>query len=78
MRSGHPNPYFITIFRRKNNIGGHFLKGRQDPVCQPDSPFGEVLFGVLVKDIAKKLPSLVYSSNYYLLLLFHVCTNVTL
>ncbi|XP_009990030.1 PREDICTED: uncharacterized protein LOC104383543, partial [Tauraco erythrolophus] len=60
--------------RRVVVIGNSHLKGTEGPICRADPALREVccLPGARVKDIARKLPSLVRSTDYYPLLLFHV------
>ncbi|KFV04940.1 hypothetical protein N340_02425, partial [Tauraco erythrolophus] len=50
------------------------LKGTEGPICRADPALREVccLPGTRVKDIARKLPSLVWPTDYYPLLIFHV------
>ena len=57
-------------------IGDSLLKGTGGPVCRPDPLQREVccLLGAWVKDVRKKIPSLVRSSDYYPLL-FQVCSD---
>jgi len=51
-------------------IGDSLLKGAEGPICRPDPLHREVCYlpGAWVKDIRKKLPSLVWPSDYYPLL----------
>ena len=53
-------------------IGDSLLKGAEGPICRPDSLHREIccLPGAQIKDVRKKLPSLVRPSDYYPLLLF--------
>ena len=53
------------------------LKGAERAVCRPDPLQREVcyLLGARVKDVRKKLPSPVWPSDYYPLLLFQVGSN---
>ena len=55
-------------------IGDSLLKGAEGPICRPDPLHREVccLLGVRVKDVRKKLPSLVRPTDYYPLLFFQV------
>ena len=48
------------------------LKGAEGPICRPDLLHREIccLPGAQIKDVRKKLPSLVRPSDYYPLLLF--------
>ena len=60
--------------RRAIVIGYSLLKGAEGPICRPDPLDREVccLPVAQVKDVRKKLPSLVWPSDYYPLLLFQV------
>jgi len=60
--------------RRVNAIGDSLLRGTEGPVCRPDPSHREVccLPGVQVRDVARKLPGLVWPSDYYLLLVMQV------
>ena len=60
--------------RRVIVIGDSLLKGAEGPICRPDPLHREVccLPGVRVKDVRKKLPSLVRPTDYYPLLLFQI------
>ena len=77
-RSERPTSCTTTTSMRKKRwvivVGDALLRGTEGPICWTDPPFREVccLPGVLVKDVARKLPSQVRSSDYYPLLLFHV------
>ncbi|KAK4810861.1 hypothetical protein QYF61_008833 [Mycteria americana] len=55
-------------------VGDSLLRGTEGPICHADTSHREVccLPGARVRDITRKLPSLVEPSDYYLLLLFHV------
>ena len=55
-------------------IGDALLKGAEGPIHRPEPLHRELccLLGARVKDIRKKLPSLVRPSDYYPLLLFQV------
>jgi len=55
------------------------LRGIEAPICRPDREACKVccLPGAKVRDVAKRVPQLVKSTDYYLLLLFHVGTNDT-
>jgi len=48
--------------------------GTEGPICQPDASHREVccLPGARVRDVARKLPSLVQPSDYYPLLFMHI------
>ena len=55
-------------------IGDSLLRGREGPICRPDPSPREVccLPGARVRDVAKKLPGLVWPSDYYPLLVMQV------
>ncbi|PKU43543.1 suppression of tumorigenicity 5 [Limosa lapponica baueri] len=66
-----------TSTRRKRRVivvGDSFLRGTECPIWQVDPPHREVccLPGAWVKDVTRKLLGLVWSSDYYPLLIFHV------
>ncbi|GAB0208697.1 hypothetical protein GRJ2_003335400 [Grus japonensis] len=73
-----PMPRVVTTPTKKKRrvivVGDSLLKGTEGPICRADPPLREVccLPGARVKDIARKLPSLVQPSDYYPLLLLHV------
>ncbi|GAB0204581.1 hypothetical protein GRJ2_002923700 [Grus japonensis] len=78
-RPKRPMPRVVTTPTKKKRrvivIGDSHLKGTEGPICRADPPFREVLKGLpgaCVKDITRKLPSLVQPSDYYPLLLLHV------
>ncbi|GAB0209138.1 hypothetical protein GRJ2_003379500 [Grus japonensis] len=77
-RPKRPMPRVVTTPTKKKRrvivVGDSLLKGTEGPICRADPPLGEVccLPGAHVKDIARKLPSLVQPSDYYPLLLLHV------
>ena len=54
--------------------GGECLAKAEGPLCRPNPLHREVccLLGVRVKDVRKKLPSIVRPTDYYPLLLFQV------
>ncbi|KAK1192276.1 E41L5 protein, partial [Pygoscelis papua] len=56
--------------RRVIVVGDSFLRGTEGPLCRPDPSHREVccLPGSRVRDITRKLPDLVRSTNYYPLL----------
>ncbi|GAB0205185.1 hypothetical protein GRJ2_002984100 [Grus japonensis] len=60
--------------RRVIVVGDSLLKGTEGLICRADPPLREVCCfpGACVKDITRKLPSLVHPSDYYPLLLLHV------
>jgi len=60
-------------------IGDSLLKGAEDPLCRPNPLHREIccLLGAWVKDVRKKLPSIVQPSVYYPLLLFQVGSDDT-
>jgi len=55
-------------------IGNSLLKGTEGPICQQDPSHREVCCppGAWVRDVATKLPGLVWSSDYYTLLVMQV------
>ncbi|GAB0208855.1 hypothetical protein GRJ2_003351200 [Grus japonensis] len=77
-RPKRPMPRVVTTPTKKKRrvivVGDSHLKGTEGPICRADPPLGEVccLPRAHVKDIARKLPSLVQPSDYYPLLLLHV------
>lgn len=79
--SEKPMPHTTTTSTRKKNyfkvVGNCLLMGTEGPVCWTDPPLREAccLPGSPVKNITRKLPSLVWPSDYYPLLLFHVGSN---
>ena len=60
-------------------MGDSLLRGTEAPICRPDRESREVccLLGAKVRDVAKRVPQFVKSTDYYLLLLFHVGMNDT-
>jgi len=60
-------------------VGDSLLRGTEVTFCQPDREAREVccLPGAKVRDVAKSVPLLVKSTDYYPLLLFHVGMNDT-
>lgn len=60
-------------------VGNSQLRVTEAPVCWPDRESHEVycLLGAKIWNIAKRVPQLVRSTGYYLLLLIHVGTNDT-
>lgn len=52
-------------------VGDSLLRGTEGPICRPDPTCREVccLPGARVRDIARKLPNLIHSSDYYPLLI---------
>lgn len=58
-------------------VGDSLLRATEAPICQPDAHSRGVccLPGACIRDVIEKLPSLVESTDYYLLLLFHVDTH---
>ncbi|KFV15623.1 hypothetical protein N340_04099, partial [Tauraco erythrolophus] len=60
--------------RRVMVIGDSHLRGSEGPICWADPALREVccLLGDWVKDVSRKLPSLIQPTDYYPLLLFHV------
>ena len=77
-RPERPTPRIVTTSTRKKRrfivVGDSLLRGTEGAICRADPPLGEdcCLPGSRVKDITRKLPSLVQPSDYYPLLLFHV------
>ena len=75
-KSDQSSPSIKTSSIRKKQrvivVGDSLLKGAEGPICRPDPLHREVccLPGVRVKDVRKKLPSLVRPTDYYPLLLF--------
>jgi len=70
----------ISSARKKQRvivIGDSLLKGAEGPICRPDPLHREVccVLGARVKDVRKKLPSLVWPPDYCPLLLFQVGTD---
>ena len=60
-------------------IGDSLLKGAEGPICRPDPLNREIccLLGAQIKDLRKKLPTLVRPSDYYPLLLFQIgCDDI--
>ena len=55
-------------------IGDCLLRGTEGPICRPDPLLREVccLRGAQVKDVTRKLPTLVWPLDYYPLLIFQV------
>uniref|UniRef100_A0A8C8E8K1 SGNH hydrolase-type esterase domain-containing protein n=1 Tax=Otus sunia TaxID=257818 RepID=A0A8C8E8K1_9STRI len=60
--------------RRVIVVGDSMLRGAEGPICRPDPHHREVccLPGARVKDITRRLPSLVKPKDYYPLLVFQV------
>ena len=54
--------------RRVVVIGDSLLRGTEGPICRPDLLLREVW----VKEAKRKLPTLIWPSDYYPLLIFHV------
>ena len=71
----HPAPRLITASSRKERrvivIGDSLLEGTEGPICRPAPTRREVccLPGARVRDISRKLPSLIRNSDYYPLLI---------
>ena len=63
-----PRGRWVTV------VADSLLRGTESPICWTDPPLREVCCfpGARVKDITRKLPSLVRPSDYYPLLLFRV------
>ncbi|KGL92731.1 hypothetical protein N301_10736, partial [Charadrius vociferus] len=60
--------------RRVIVMGDSILRGTEGPICRPDPLYREVccLPGARVRDVKRKLPSLVRQSDYYPLLVFQI------
>ena len=60
-------------------LGDSPLRGMEAPICRPDtlSREGCCLPGARIRGVTERLPSLLQSTDYYLLLLFHVGTSDT-
>ena len=60
-------------------VGDSLLRGTEAPICRPDALSREVCCfpGARIRDVTERLPSLVQSTDYYPLLLFHVGTSDT-
>ncbi|KAJ7408139.1 hypothetical protein BTVI_60719 [Pitangus sulphuratus] len=77
-RPERPTPCIKTSSMRKQRqvvvVGDSLLRGTESPICWKDPPLREFccLSEAWVKDIARKLPSLVWPSDYYPLSVFHV------
>ena len=77
-RLSWPTPCIKTASIKKKRwvivIGDSLLRGTEGPICRPDPLLREVccLPGAQVKDVTRKLPTVVQPSDYYLFLLFHV------
>ena len=67
-------PRLKTASSRKERVivvGDSLLRGTEDPICRPDPTHREVccLPGARIRDIFRKLPSLICPSDYYPLLI---------
>ncbi|GAB0210155.1 hypothetical protein GRJ2_003481300 [Grus japonensis] len=77
-RPERPAPRVVTTPTKKKRwviaVGDSLLRGTAGPLCRADPPLREAccLPGARVKDIMRKLPSLVRPSDCYPLLLLHV------
>ena len=60
-------------------VGNSLLRETEALICRPDTLSREVccLLAARIRDVTDRLPSLVQSTDYYLLLLFHVGTSDT-
>jgi len=73
-RTSQTAPRITTASTKKKRrvivIGDSLLRGTQGPICRPDPSHREVccLPGAWVREVAKKLPGLVWPSDYYPLL----------
>jgi len=65
--------FFLLVFSKVKR-GDSLLRGTEGPMCWADPPHKEFccLPGAWVRDMTRKLPSLVQPLDYYPLLLFHV------
>ena len=76
-RAERLTPCIMTTSTRKKSsvvvVGDSLLRSTEAPICQTNPPLREVccLPRTWVKDITRKLPSLVRPLSYYPLLLFH-------
>jgi len=68
MTRAEKNQWLVTV------IDDSLLSGREAHVCTPDPLFREVccLPGVQIREITRKLTSLVQTLDYYPLLFFHM------
>ena len=59
------------------SVGDSLLRGTESPVCQPDPTRREVCCvpGAQVRDISRKLPSLICPSYYYPLLIVQASSD---
>ena len=74
-RLSRPKPCIKTAsIKKKIVIGDSLLKGTEGPIWRPDPLLREVCYlpGAWVKDVKRKLPTLVEPSVYYPLLIFQV------
>jgi len=68
----------MTVLAKKKRrvvvVGDSLLRGTEGPICRPDPSHREVccLLGAQVRDVARKLPGLVWPSDYYPLLVIRV------
>jgi len=75
-------PHITTTSTRKTRqdivVGGSLLRGTESPICWADPPHREVccIPGAQVRGITRKLPRLLWPSDYYPLLLYHVGTKL--
>ena len=80
-RSERPTRCILSTSTRKKRqvivVGDCLLRGTEGPICRTDPPLREVccLPGTRVKDMTKKLRSLVQPLDYYPLLHFHMGSN---
>lgn len=80
-RLGQPIPCIVTTSMMKKwwvlFWSVSLLGGTEGLICQPELRFRQIccLPGTRVKYVTRKFPSLVWSTDYYLLLLCHVGTN---
>jgi len=77
-RTSQSAPRITTASAKKNRrvivIGDSLLRGTEGPICRPAPSHREVCYlpGARVRDVAKKLPGLVWPSDYYPLLVMQV------
>ena len=58
-------------------VGDSLLREMEAPICCPNMLSGEVCCGAEIWDDVESVLSLVWASDFYSLLLFHVDTNDT-
>ena len=76
-------PHLETASFRKERraivVGDSLLRGTEGPIYRPDSSHWEVccLSGAWVRDITRKLPKVVWSTDYFPLLIIQVGSDET-